>query len=176
MQTLSDLHDFFQAFIEQSTGVSQVILADQGRDPPEGLYATYNPIPVRTVAHPRRSESDAPAQDPVNLQDWTDLNRVLHSQLELILSTNFMNDGARDAAWRLHDANFRGGIQTLLFNNNVAMRYTSEVRRLTDIIQAGLQPRYQVDVFFYVEADNSEVVLRAADFSVNIEDKAGNQL
>lgn len=176
MQSVDELLDFFSDLVEAASGVPNAILADQGRDPPEGLYATYNPTPVRAYGHPKRVRSDAATQEPVNIPNWSDIDDTVVTTLEFMLSCNFFNEGARDAAWKMPNANFRNSIQKILYENKVAWRYCSEIKNLTDLLQAGLQPRYHVDVFMFVEGESSEVVLKAAAFNINVTDKDGNQL
>lgn len=167
----------------KASGISppeNVILAEQGRTPPEGLYATYKPTPVRAVGHPRTSHELVDATEDFNEAElgsgWQDFEATTISQLELLLSCNFMNEGARDAAWRMHHANFRWPVQERLHANNIGWRNASEVRDLTAIYQAGHQPRYQVDVNLWIEVSVTDSVLRAAGFSTVIEDAAGNVL
>ena len=185
VESLGALYTDLQRLVSIASGVDQgrVILADQGRPPPEpqgDLYATYNPIPVRAVGQPRTSLALVdPVQDyneSLLGTDWQDFEATTITQLDLILSCNFLNEGARDAAWKMHNANFRYPVADQLWSMQVGWRGASEVRRLTDIYQAGLQPRYQVDVNLYVETQITDEILRAAGFSLNVEDEDGNEV
>lgn len=182
---LDSLYVALQRLVSLASGVPQarVILADQGRPPPEpvgDLYATYLPVPVRAVGQPRKSRELVPAVEDFNESllgaDWEDFEETTISQLDLMVSCNFLNGAARDAAWRMHNANHRWPVTEALWADKIGWRYASEARRLTNIDQAGFQPRYQVDLFVYVETQITDEVLRAAGFSYNIEDKAGNVL
>lgn len=173
MQSIDELHATFQALVQAASGVETVILANQGRPAPKGLYATYNPVPVRAVGHPRKTRTDVPAQDS-DIPGWTDFAESTITQMDFLLSVNFFNEGAKNAAWKLHNANFRTPVQELLFVRGIGWRYCSEVRSLTALSQGGLQPRYQVDVRLYVEASVTDTVLRAAGFALRIEDDDGN--
>lgn len=173
MQHVDELYTAFQTLVRVASGVEQVILANQGRPAPPGLHATYNPVPVRAVGHPRRQRADVPAQD-CDIPDWTDFEETTVSQMDFLLSVNFFNEGARDAAWRMHNANFRAPVQELLFTHGIGWRTCSEVRSLTELSQGGLQPRYQVDVRLYVEAEVTDIVLRAAGFALVMHDEDGN--
>lgn len=173
MERTEDLYEAFQTLVRVASGVETVILANQGRPEPKGLYATYNPVPVRAVGHPRRQRFDVPAQDS-DIPGWTDFAESTITQMDFLLSVNFFNEGARDAAWRMHNANFRAPVQELLFTHGIGWRTCSEVRSLTELSQGGLQPRYQVDVRLYVEAEVTDIVLRAAGFALVMHDEDGN--
>lgn len=173
MQHVDELYTAFQTLVRVASGVEQVILANQGRPAPPGLHATYNPVPVRAVGHPRKRRADVPAQD-CDIPDWTDFEETTVSQMDFLLSVNFFNEGARDAAWRMHNANFRAPVQELLFTHGIGWRTCSEVRSLTELSQGGLQPRYQVDVRLYVEAEVTDIVLRASGFALVMHDEDGN--
>jgi len=178
--SIEDLYGSLQSLISTATGVGTVILADQGRPAPEGLYATYNPVPIRAVGHPRQSRELVAAEEDFNESllgaDWEDYDATTISQMELTLSVNFFNEGARDAAWKMHNAMHRWPVQERLYTAGIAWRGNSEVRRLTEVIQAGLQPRYQVDANLWIEVAITEQVLRANSFYMQVEDKAGNVL
>lgn len=173
MRTIDELYTTFQELVRVASGVETVILANQGRPEPKGLHATYNPVPVRAVGHPRKRRADVPAED-CDIPGWVDFAETTITQMDFLLSVNFFNEGARDAAWRLHNANFRAPVQELLFTHGIGWRTCSEVRSLTALSQGGLQPRYQVDVRLYVEAEVTDTVLRAAGFALRIEDDDGN--
>src|SRR5690625_3916014 len=175
MQGIDELHTAFQALVKVASGVEAVILANQGRPEPKGLYATYNPVPVRAVGHPRKARQDVPAQNS-DIPGWTDFAETTVTQMDFLLSCNFFNAGAKDAAMRMHNANCRWPVQELLFTHGIGWRDCSEVRSLTALSQGGLQPRFQVDVRLYIEASVTDVVLRAAGFALRITDEDGNQL
>jgi len=181
--SLDDLYVDLQRIVSLASGVplSRTILAEQGRPAPEPedeLYATYNPIPVRAVGQPRQELSLVDATEDFNETllgaDWQDFEQTVISQLELMVSINFFNDGARDSAWRMHNANHSWSVTDALWAAEIGWRYCSDVRNMTDLLQAGLQQRYQVDLNLYVETAIVDNVLRAAGFSVTIEDEAGN--
>ena len=185
VESLDALYTDLQRLVFIASGVDQgrVILADQGRPPPEpqgDLYATYNPIPVRAVGHPRTSlalvDPVADYNESLLGSDWQDFEATTITQLDLMLSCNFLNEGARDAAWKLHNANFRYPVTDQLWSMQAGWRFASDVRRLTDIYQAGLQPRYQVDVHLYIATQIKDAILRAAGFSVSVEDEDGNEV
>lgn len=183
--SLDALYTELQGIVATATGIStsRVILADQGRPPPEpqgDLYATYRPIPVRAVGYPRVSRTLVDATEDFNETelgtDWQDYEATTISQMELMLSCNFLNGAARDAAWKMHNANFRWPVLERLHTARIGWRKASEIRRLTGIDQAGFQPRYQVDVDLYIEVSITDDVLRANSFALTIEDEAGNVL
>lgn len=175
IEAVSELHTAFQQLVKVATGVPVVILANQGRDAPTGLHATYNPVPVRAIGAPRRSRIDVPAVD-CDVPDWTDIEEITISQMKFMLSVNLFNEGAKDAAWKLHNANFRYSVRQVLWVNQMGWRGCSEVRNLTSLMQASLQPRYQVDMHLVVETSVSDLILRAAGFSFEIYDESGQLL
>lgn len=177
--SITDLYSALQEIVATATQVdaSRVIVADQGRPPPEpqgDLYVTYKPVPVRAYGHPRKDRELTPAEETGPTQNWEDYAETTVTQLELLVSVNCMNEGAREAAWKLHNAGFRQVIRELTVANEIGWRYVSEIRDLTAIYQAGAQPRYQADINLYVETAITDTILRAAAFSFEVEDEDGN--
>ncbi|EIX9048198.1 hypothetical protein ORL88_12340 [Klebsiella oxytoca] len=173
MREISELHELLQGLVSVCTGLDRwrIILADQGRAPPAGgtLYATYNPIPVRAYGQPsqRLEYIDALEEHDEALgDDWQDLEEITASSMEFMISVNFFNEGAQQAAMRLHNANFRSPVSDYLFMNKLAFRYVSNPRNLSTHYQSGIQPRWQADIFIFVEHEVGDDVLRAAGFSV----------
>lgn len=185
METLEEFYEVFRTLVSLSSGVDSdsVILSDQGRSAPTSLYVTYKPHPIRAVGHPRRIREDVAAVGS-SIPEWTDLNETVASQLDLMIACNFFNEGsdvssdneARNAAWRMHNANFRNSVHEYLYSNNLGWRYCSDIRDLSNLLQAGIQPRYQVDVLLYAEVEVSEVVLRAAGFNLVVVDYEDNEI
>lgn len=177
---LDELYVELQELVQTASGVPLAILADQGQTPPFGLYATYKPTPIRAIGHPRKSRALLDATEDFNESllgaDWQDFEETTISNLELMLSCNFLNGTARDAAWRMHNANFRWPIQERLWTAGIGWRNASEARDLTAIWQADYQTRWQVDVFLWIETQITDSVLRANGFSYTIEDEDGNVL
>lgn len=169
MQSIPEMYSVFQNIVALASQVpiANVIPADEGRSAPLGLYATYKPIPVRAVGHPRKERTDIDAED-TTIYEWTDFSEVTITSMEFMLSCNFFNEGSEDAAIKLHNANFRNPVQALLYANEIGWRYCSEVRNLSSLSQASMQPRYQVDINLYVDMEITDVVLRAAGVVINI--------
>ena len=176
METIEELYPVFQQLVRLATGVETVILANQTAAPPNGLYATYLPVPVRAYGHIRRERVEVPATEPTDLEDWTDFDETALTSMQFILSVNILNEGAATAAMKLHNANFRGPVSQFLYAHKIAWRYVGDTRNLTGLMQAGVQPRYQSDIHLFIEASVSYTVLRAAGFSVEIRDERGNLL
>jgi len=183
--TIDQLYAGLQDIVATAGGVDQsrVILADQGRPPPEpadALYATYKPVPVRAVGHSRADLALVDATEPYDESllgpDWQDFEATTVTQLEMMVSINFLNEGAAGAAARMPNANFRLPILERLRSYGFGWRRCSEVRDLTGLFQAGLQPRYQVDLDIWVESRVTDDILRAAGFSLTVEDAEGNEL
>lgn len=180
--SLDELRTDLQALVSLASGIplARVILADQGRPPPEpstDLFVSYLPVPVRAVGAARKSRSLTPGTDfdaAAVGANWEDFEELTISQLELIVSCNFVNEGARNAAARLQSSQFRAPVNERLFTSNLAWRFTSEVRDLTAVDQAGLQPRFQLDIQMYAEVSITDTVLRANSAILTIEDEAGN--
>lgn len=178
METIEELHPVFQQLVQLATGVETVILANQGKPAPTGLYATYLPVPVRAYGHVRRERTEVAATEPFDpeLGDWTDFDEKALTSMQFILSVNILNEGAATAAMKLHNANFRSPVSQFLYAHKIAWRYVGDTRNLTGLMQAGVQPRYQSDIHLFIEASVSYTVLRAAGFSVEIRDERGNLL
>lgn len=83
--------------------------------------------------------------DPSLGDDWTDFNETACSALELMISVNFFNAGAAQAAMMLQNANFRLPVSQYLFQNKIAA-LCQHPRNLSALYQAGIQQRYQSDI------------------------------
>ncbi len=185
IETIDQLYTGLRDVIAAASGVDQsrVILADQGRpppDPPDELYATYKPVPVRAVGHSRTALELVDATESYDEDllgaDWQDFEATTVTQMDLLISCNFLNEGAANAATRMPNANFRYPILERLYSYGFGWRNCSEIRDLTGVLQAGLQPRYQVDLNIWAESRITDTILRAAGFSLTIEDESGNEL
>lgn len=179
MSVYTDIEELYAALreiIAEASGVpiERVILEDEGRSPPSprGLYCAYEPLPVRAYGQPRtdQKDTDGPAEE-TTLDDWTDLEVTTVTQLELLLSLNFIEDGSKQAALRMHHANFREPVAAKLAAAGVAWMGASEIRDLTAVKQAGWQDRFQVDVRLIVQTGVTDTVLRAAGFSLEVRDE-----
>lgn len=174
MREIDELREPLQALVALAAGMTTqtVVLADQGRSTDEfglSLYATYNPIPVRAYGQARFiRDVVAPVEevDPSLGEDWTDFNETACTSIELMLSVNFFNTGAAQAAMMLQNANFRLPVSEYLFKNKLAWRYASTPRNLSALYQAGIQQRYQSDIQLFVEHRVSYSVLRAAGVDI----------
>lgn len=173
MRDISELHDLLKGLISICTGIKneRIILADQSRAPPTGnsLYATYNPIPVRAYGQPSQRLEDVEAQeafDPALGNTWTDLDEITVTSMEFMISVNFFNEGASQAAMSLHNANFRSPVSDYLFLHQLGFRYVGNPRNLSTHFQSGIQPRWQADIFMFVDHEVSSRILRAAGFSL----------
>ncbi len=175
MQEIDELRGPLQALVAMAAGIDikAVILADQGRSAEEfglSLYATYNPIPVRAYGQVRYKREDVVQVEDVDPglgDDWTDFEESACTSIELMLSVNFFNTGAAQAAMMLQNANFRQPVSEYLFNNQIAWRYASAPRNLSALYQAGIQQRYQCDIQLFVEHRVTYSVLRAAGVEIN---------
>lgn len=174
MREIDELREPLQALVALVAGMTTqtVVLADQGRSTDEfglSLYATYNPIPVRAYGQVRFTRDVVgPVEevDPSLGEDWTDFNETACTSIELMLSVNFFNAGAAQAAMMLQNANFRLPVSEYLFKNKLAWRYASTPRNLSALYQAGIQQRYQSDIQLFVEHRVSYSVLRAAGVDI----------
>ncbi|WP_219951440.1 phage neck terminator protein [Dickeya zeae] len=170
METIDELHDVFRQLVSMASGVETVILADQGRPAPAGIYATYKPVPVRAYGWSRKKRELIPAiadSDP-SLGAWQDMRETAATSMDFMLSVNILNEGADTAIMRLHNANFRTPVSEFLYQNAIAWRHVSNCRNLTGFMQAGLQPRWQADILLFIEHTVSYDLLRAAGFDVNV--------
>ena len=174
--SLSDIRSNVSAIIRAASGVERLILADQGEAPPKGLYGTYKIYPIRAYGHPRSSRTLIPELEPGPEDDWQDMQETVISQMLIMVSFNFINEGAEDAAWKMHNANFRPAISNMLFSNGIGWRGVGQVRNLSGVDRAYPQDRYQMDLTLVIETEISDNILRAAGFSLAIEDDQGNPL
>lgn len=182
IETVADLYDEFRSLVAIVSGLdeSRVIFASRGRPEPfqdGGVYATHNPIPVRAYGHPVRSVSDTDGPiETTSLSNWNDLAVTRITQMEFILSVNILNSGARNVIIRFPNAQFREPVRKKLNDMDIAWRYTSEVRSLTEVQQGGYQSRYQIDVHLIVPMSITDDVLKANGVDITVEDEDGNIL
>jgi len=176
VETVDELYSVLAQLVRDASGYPLAILADQGHAPPAGNYATYKPIPVRAYGQPRRVREDIPAAEPIPVFPWTDMEETLITSMEMMVSINFFDSGAQNAALRMQQAQFRQPISDYCFANDIAWRYVSESRNLTGVEMADMQERYQVDLHLWIETQLKDTILRAAGFSLTIEDEDGNIL
>lgn len=161
----------------QCTGLpeNRVIKANQDRpEPSNDLYLTWNAVPVRAVGQPRRTMEEIPEIEPSDYANWTDLKETVISQLDMILSVNCINSGAKNLAWKVHQANYLNSVASFCAANGIGWRYASPARRLTGLQQAAYQSRYQVDINLYIETAISDTLLAAASAPVILYDEDGN--
>lgn len=177
IQSFIELLPAVQRIISAASGVPlrNVILADQNRQQPQGLYATYKVYPVRAVGMPRTQRTMIPAigEAPVGHQDFREL---VISDFEIMVSCNFLNEGAQDAAFRMHHGSSRIPVADELYGSGIGWRYCSDIRDLTDLAQGGLQPRYQTDLHLYVETAVVYDTEQAIGVDVVVYDEYGNVL
>jgi hypothetical protein len=173
MRDISELYSLLQELVSVCSGLNttRIVLADQGQSPPAGntLYATYNPLPVRAYGQPSQRLEFAPAHEEHEGYlgtDWQDLEEITVSSMEFMISVNFFNEGAAQAAMMLHNANFRSPVSDYLFLNGLGFRYVSNPRNLSTHFQSGIQPRWQVDIHMFIDHEVSSDILRAAGFSL----------
>lgn len=176
VETVDELYGVIARLVKDASGYETARLADQGRSPPAGPYFTYKPIPVRAYGQPRRVREDIPAAEPVPTFTWTDMQETLITSLEMMVSINFFDSGAQNAALRMQQAQFRQPISDYCFANGIAWRYVSESRNLTGVEMGDIQERYQIDLHLWIETQVTDIILRAAGFSLTIEDEDGNTL
>lgn len=172
-----DLDVPIHGLLVAATGLpaNRVIKANQDRaEPANELYLTWNAIPVRAVGQPRRHLGEVPEIEPSDYAGWTDLQETIISQIDMIVSVNCYNDGAKNLAWKLHQANYLNSINDYCASNGIGWRYASAARRMTGLQQAAYQSRYQVDINVYIETAISDTLLAAALAKVKIYDEAGN--
>lgn len=171
VESIDDLKVAVCNLVRQASGVNAVIEAYPDHSPPEGLYGTYNMIPVRAYGHAIRERGTVPAADPAPPFVWEDIVENTVTQLELMVSINFLNAGAKEAAHKVLQSQFRHPIRWYCRDNSLGWRFVSEVRNLTGMEQATLQERYQLDLHLWVETQVSDTILAAAGFSVELYDE-----
>ena len=83
--------------------------------------------------------------DPSLGDDWTDFNETACSALELMISVNFFNAGAAQAAMMLQNANFRLPVSQYLFQNKIAA-LCQHPQKSQCAVPSRDQQRYQSDI------------------------------
>lgn len=176
IENLDDLDTTIADLIYTATGIRQIIESYQGKAPPEILFGTYRVTPVRAYGFPVIERNDIAVQEPVPEFGWRDYVETVVTSMEVMVSVNFFNDGADQAALMMQQSQFRQIVSEYCFQNDIAWRYTSETRDLSEMEMATIQKRYQVDLHLWVETRITDTMLRAAAFSVAIEDEDGHNL
>jgi len=171
------LDTVIHGLLMECTGLpfNRVIKANQDRaEPGNDLYLTWNAIPVRAVGFPKIEREEVPATEPVDFPGWTDLEETVISQLDMIVSVNCYNSGAKNLAWKLQHCNFLESVAAYCYQNRIGWRYTGAAKGLTALQQAAYQTRYQTDIHLYIETAISGKLLAAASVKVKIYDETGN--
>lgn len=153
----------------------RVILANQGRGAPPGTeaYATYWPEPIRAHGWPIVDQEDVPAVEPYDPTlggHWTDLRHTLRVNMLLSVTVNVYNADAQTRIMRLVHAHFRPDISSLLHTHRLGWQSVSNIRNLTHILQAGIQPRFNIDIDLWSTFETTVDVLRAAGTPFTLHD------
>lgn len=180
MEALESLNVSLQQLLVMITGLDagRVVLADQGRPAPKGktLYCTYRPYPIRAYGHPSKHYTEVPAIEESAETGWTDLEERVITSLVIMVSVNFYNEGAADAAWKMLSADRLETVTQHLFLNNLNWRKAGPVRNLTAMQRADVQPRYQLDIDMIVRGEQANQILAAGDAKVAMYDENDNPL
>lgn len=177
MKSFEESFPAIHEFLRMASGVAgnRIILGNQGRAAPEGLdpYISYLPTPLRAYAWPEQSLKEvAPVEDydPSLGKDWKDFEAEITTNWILNVSVTVFNRGADTIIGRLPHSYFRDDIIAHLYKNNVSVKSYSNVRNLTSIIQAGNQPRYNLDIEMWCQLDVTYNVLKASKIPFVIRD------
>lgn len=176
IENISELNTTVQRLIQRASGVTAIILADQDGSPPTGLYGTYKITPIRAYGRPKVIQSDIAPLEPVPTSAWQDFSETLITSMEMMVSINFFNDGAANAAMKLQQSQFRFPVADYCRENEIAWRTTSETRNLSNIDQALMQDRYQLDLDLWAGVQITDDIMAAASYSITVEDENGNIL
>lgn len=174
MENMADLNTTFRQLVMLASGLENVMLVDQEGETPSECYATYKPTPVRVYGHSGHSMVDiAPTEDFADSlgTGWTDLQDTVFSSMEFTLSVNILNAGADSASARLHNANLRDPVSAFLFRKGIAWRSTSASRNLSGLSASSQQPSWQTDIHLFIKQTLSYPVLRAAGFTINVQNQ-----
>ena len=160
---------------------NRVILANQNRGSPPNseVYATYWPEPIRAHGWPlidRQDAAPAESYDPSLGQNWKDFRYTLRVNMLFTVTVNIFNGNAQSLAMRIPCANFRPDVQAILRQHKIGWQRVSNIRNLTSILQAGIQPRFNIDIDLWATFDTSFNVLRAARAPFTIRDADTNTL
>lgn len=171
VENLDDLNITVANLLRTASGYNRMVLANQGESPPPSPYGTYWITPVRAYGQPKRVRTDIPAVEPVPEFEWQDMQETLITSMEMMVSVNFFDKGARQAAHNMQQAQYRAPVSDYCYLNGIGWRYVSEARNLTGIEMANMQERYQIDLHLWVETQVSDTLLRAAGFIVEVYDE-----
>lgn len=183
MKEIKEILSPLQKIISMATGVPQerVILGNQGHAAPSGNspYISFLPTPLRVYGRPSDSYQDIAPIEPYSEtlgDNWTDLNKKLTTNWIILVSVTVFNEGAETIATKIPYATARDDVLFLANNANISLRNVSNVRNVSNLIQAGVQPRYNVDIEMWAQLEISFGVLRVAKVPFVINDQNGNQI
>lgn len=188
MKSINDILPPLQEIISIASGVpkNRVILGNQGHGAPAGNdpYISYLPTPLRVYGRPQSSAlKDV---DPIEAYDksldslidggWKDFNQTLSTNWVIMVSITVFNEGADTIAMKLPFATSRNDILALAKKSNISIRQASNIRNLSGLMQAGVQPRYNLDVEFWAKLDIDIDILRAARVPFIIREADSNKV
>ena len=188
MKAIDDILPAIQEIISLASGVplNRVILGNQGRAAPSGNapYISYLPTPLRVYGRPTVSalkdaapvEGYDPSLDSLIDGGWKDFNQTLSTNWIIMVSITVFNEGADTVCMKLPFATSRSDILAFASKNEVSIRQTSNVRNLSAVMQAGVQPRYNVDMELWARLDVNIDVLRAARVPFVIRESDSNKI
>lgn len=188
MKSIDDILPALQEIISIASGVpmQRVILGNQGHGAPAGNdpYISYLPTPLRAYGRPHSSDLKdvAPIEDYDKSLDslidggWVDFNQTLSTNWIIMVSITVFNEGADTIAMKLPFATSRNDILTIAKKSEISIRQSSDVRNLSGLMQAGIQPRYNLDVEFWARLDVNIDILRAAHIPFIIREADSNKI
>lgn len=177
MYDIIELNKPFQELIHLATGypLNRILVANQGQSSPRDPFCTFRIMPTGTQGAPRREQTLVPTQD-CNIPNWMDTEETTIQRVKIRVSVQFFRDGAKDAAWKMHNCNWRTPIANHLLINKMQWSGATSPNNLTDLEQAEYRQRYQLDVNLIVEGKVKDLILLAHSIAWNIDDEEGNDI
>jgi len=147
------LNQSIRHYIAQVTGLdidTGVRKADQDAPTGSDPFATVKIILVSSIGHDEISGVDRTAD--------VDIDEIRNGLREFTASINFFNTEALNNAYKMQGSSYETASLEFLGSKNLGFARSSDVRDLTEIDLARYEERAQLDMFFNVIDDNTNVV------------------
>lgn len=173
--TREELFQILRPIIINVTGVTQVILANQGATAPTGEYCAVEPFSTITQlgrGHLKR-ENIAPVDGNPNFED---LGETLTVNMEATVSVNFYRGNAQDHAQKLMFCDQRSAVHEYLFENGVGWMGCDAVNNLTTLNSADYEHRAQMNIRVRFKQEQTDSIQAIYETSWVVEDENANEL
>lgn len=163
--TSDELFSILRPHIIALTGVPMCIKYAQNQDAPHGEYAVINPryaTAERGQANIKRSNA------PLDT-----IKTEIKVQAMVTVAVEFFRGDAHGRAQSLLQAGKNEGVTWDLFKYKISIRNTGGVLDLTSLQSSNYESRARIELYLWMEIDNSYTVNNILHSSVSVENEEG---